>query len=43
LLGGVGPDKFPVGPPGTKHLLGWDPDSVRPPISPARVSSLISS
>jgi D-hydroxyproline dehydrogenase subunit alpha len=40
---GMGPCQGRVCGPGTKHLLGWDPDSVRPPISPARVSSLISS
>jgi len=40
---GMGPCQGRVCGPATRHLLGWDPDSVRPPISPAHVRSLISS
>lgn len=40
---GMGPCQGRVCGPATQHLLGWEPESVRPPISPARVRSLISS
>jgi NADPH-dependent 2,4-dienoyl-CoA reductase/sulfur reductase-like enzyme len=40
---GMGPCQGRVCGPATRHLLGWHPESARPPISPARVRSLISS
>jgi NADPH-dependent 2,4-dienoyl-CoA reductase/sulfur reductase-like enzyme len=40
---GMGPCQGRVCGPAVRHLLGWNPDSVRPPVSPARVHSLISS
>ncbi|HSU54408.1 MAG TPA: FAD/NAD(P)-binding oxidoreductase, partial [Candidatus Dormibacteraeota bacterium] len=40
---GMGPCQGRLCGPATRHVLGWDPDSIRPPISPARVRSLISS
>jgi hypothetical protein len=40
---GMGPCQGRVCGPAVRHLLGWNPESVRPPVSPARVHSLISS
>jgi D-hydroxyproline dehydrogenase subunit alpha len=40
---GMGPCQGRVCGPATKFLFGWNPDSVRPPIFPARVYSLIAS
>jgi hypothetical protein len=40
---GMGPCQGRVCGPAVRHLLGWNPESVRPPVSPARVRSLISS
>jgi len=37
---GMGPCQGRVCGPATKFLYGWSPDSVRPPIFPARVESL---
>lgn len=39
---GMGPCQGRVCGPATAEILGWDIESVRPPICPARVSSLIS-
>jgi NADPH-dependent 2,4-dienoyl-CoA reductase/sulfur reductase-like enzyme len=38
---GMGPCQGRVCGPATKELLGWGMDSVRPPVCPARVQSLI--
>jgi D-hydroxyproline dehydrogenase subunit alpha len=40
---GMGPCQGRVCGPATKFLFGWNPDSVRPPIFPARVESLTAS
>ena len=40
---GMGPCQGRVCGSATRHLFGWNPESVRPPICPARVHSLISS
>lgn len=37
---GMGPCQGRVCGPATQFLLGWNPDSVRPPVFPARVQSL---
>lgn len=39
---GMGPCQGRVCGPAAKFLFGWTPDSVRPPLFPARVSTLIS-
>ncbi len=39
---GMGPCQGRVCGPATEFLFGWDPDSVRPPLFPARVESLAS-
>ncbi|PYV59898.1 MAG: pyridine nucleotide-disulfide oxidoreductase, partial [Acidobacteria bacterium] len=36
----MGPCQGRVCGPATEFLLGWTPDSVRPPIFPARLQSL---
>jgi NADPH-dependent 2,4-dienoyl-CoA reductase/sulfur reductase-like enzyme len=38
---GMGPCQGRVCGPATQFLFGWQPDSVRPPIFPARIDSLI--
>jgi D-hydroxyproline dehydrogenase subunit alpha len=38
---GMGPCQGRVCGPATQFLLNWDPDSVRPPIFPVRVESLV--
>ncbi len=38
---GMGPCQGRICGPAVKFLFGWDPDSVRPPILPARAESLI--
>jgi D-hydroxyproline dehydrogenase subunit alpha len=40
---GMGPCQGRVCGPAAKFLFGWNPDSVRPPIFPARVESLAAS
>lgn len=37
---GMGPCQGRICGPGTEFLFGWNPDSVRPPVFPVRVSSL---
>jgi D-hydroxyproline dehydrogenase subunit alpha len=37
---GMGPCQARICGPATRFLFGWEPDSVRPPIFPARISSL---
>jgi hypothetical protein len=37
---GMGPCQGRVCGPATQFFLGWDPDSVRPPVFPARVENL---
>ena len=37
---GMGPCQGRVCGPATQFLFGWDPDSVRPPVFPARVANL---
>lgn len=37
---GMGPCQGRICGPATQFLLSWDPDSVRPPVFPARVASL---
>jgi NADPH-dependent 2,4-dienoyl-CoA reductase/sulfur reductase-like enzyme len=39
---GMGPCQGRVCGPATQFFLGWDPDSVRPPVFPARVENLAS-
>ncbi len=38
---GMGPCQGRVCGPATQFLFGWDPDSVRPPVFPARVENLV--
>ena len=39
---GMGPCQGRICGPAVEYLLGWKPESVRPPVFPARISSLIS-
>jgi hypothetical protein len=40
---GMGPCQGRVCGPATQFLFGWNPESVRPPVFPARVESLAAS
>lgn len=39
---GMGPCQGRICGPAVEYLLGWKPDSIRPPVFPARIGSLIS-
>jgi D-hydroxyproline dehydrogenase subunit alpha len=39
---GMGPCQGRICGPAVRFLLGWEPESIRPPVFPARVASLIS-